>query len=86
MDCTVTTMGERGQVVIPQGVREELGLGKGAKFTIMANGELIILQRMRNPTWGEFQRMLTKARGHVRQHGITKKDMRDAIQKARSRA
>jgi AbrB family looped-hinge helix DNA binding protein len=38
-----TTLSAKNQVVIPKDVRESLGLKAGARFDVMAKGDLIIL-------------------------------------------
>lgn len=38
----MTSIGERGQVVIPQKVREELGLNKGDQFVVFSKGKNFI--------------------------------------------
>ena len=38
----VTTVGERGQVVIPVKVREEMGLGKGDQLVVISKGNKFI--------------------------------------------
>jgi len=38
----VTTVGERGQVVIPVKVREEMGLGKGDQLVVVSKGKKFI--------------------------------------------
>lgn len=38
----VTTVGERGQVVIPVKVREELGLEKGDQLVVVSKGKKFI--------------------------------------------
>ena len=38
-----TSLGERGQIVIPKKVRDGLGLGKGDNFLVIEKGPMIIL-------------------------------------------
>ena len=38
----ITTMGERGQVVIPASVREEMHLEKGDKIIVVSKGQKFI--------------------------------------------
>lgn len=39
----LTTLSAKNQVVIPKEIRESLGLKAGARFEVMAKGDLIIL-------------------------------------------
>lgn len=38
-----TTLGERGQIVIPMAARKDLGLKNGQKFLVMVNMDAIVL-------------------------------------------
>lgn len=48
MEINTTTLGERGQIVIPQGIRQDLQLKKGEKFIIVRTEGKIILESMKN--------------------------------------
>lgn len=45
----VTTIGERGQVVIPKSLRKHLGVQPKTKFIVFGKGDTIILRRLRLP-------------------------------------
>lgn len=45
----ITTMGKRGQVVIPKHLREELGLPERARFVVYGRGDVIVLKRLEIP-------------------------------------
>lgn len=42
-------MGEKGQVVIPKGIRDRLALGNRAKFVVLGHGDTIVLKRLTVP-------------------------------------
>lgn len=44
MDIEITKLGERGQVVIPQEIRNQLHLKKGEKFLVVKSNNKIILE------------------------------------------
>jgi AbrB family looped-hinge helix DNA binding protein len=46
MDLEISKMGERGQIVIPQGFREELHIKKGEKFIVVKSEDKLIFQQM----------------------------------------
>ena len=48
MEIDTTTLGERGQIVIPQDIRQDLQLRKGEKFIIIRTGGKVILEPMKN--------------------------------------
>jgi AbrB family looped-hinge helix DNA binding protein len=45
-----TRLSERGQVVIPVEIRNQLGLERGDRFEVEVNGDQVVLKRLsRNP-------------------------------------
>lgn len=46
----VTTVSERGQVVIPQSVRERLGLKPKTKLLVYGEGDTVILKKLYLPS------------------------------------
>ena len=85
MEFEVTKVGERGQVVIPQSVRKEMKIHKGDKFMVIQRGNVLVLRRLHKPTMKEFKKMLKECHDHAKKHGLTPKDMEDAIRKVRGR-
>jgi AbrB family looped-hinge helix DNA binding protein len=83
MEFEITRLGERGQIVIPQHFREHLDLKKGEKFMVVEQGGTLMLKRLVPPTKEEFKKLLSETRSHAKKHGLTEKDMHEAIQKAR---
>jgi len=51
-ELEVTTMSEKGQVVIPQSIRVELGLKPKTKFLVYGRGDTIILRKLELPDLG----------------------------------
>jgi len=48
-ELEVTTMSEKGQVVIPQSIRVELGLKPKTKFLVYGRGDTIIMRKLELP-------------------------------------
>jgi AbrB family looped-hinge helix DNA binding protein len=80
-----TTLSSKGQVVIPEDVRDALGLEPGAQFVVMGDGDIVILKRIETPTRGEFRTLAAKARKQVRQAGLKPADVRKAVRNVRRR-
>ena len=85
MEFEITRIGERGQVVIPQSFRKEMHIHKGEKFIVLQREDMLILKRLYTPTREDFDRMLKEGHEHAKKHGLTEKDMWDAIKKVRSK-
>lgn len=62
----VTTISEKGQVVIPQSLRKEMKIKPKTKFLVFGRGDTVIMKRLTLPNvkeeWGEIFRMMDKKR------------------------
>jgi len=45
----VTTISEKGQVVIPQSIRKELGIKPRTKFLVFGKGDTVIMKKLELP-------------------------------------
>ena len=48
-ELEVTTMSEKGQVVIPQSIRKELGIKPKTKFLVYGRGDTVIMKKLTLP-------------------------------------
>ncbi len=80
-----TKMSSKGQVVIPEGVRQHLGLKAGSQFVVVAGDDAIVLKPIAELDLSQFDRLLTEARKHARRAGLRKADIAQAIRAARAR-
>lgn len=81
----VTKMSSRGQVVIPQELREKMHLKEGSKFAVVGMRDTIILKKLEPPKWDEFDKAISSLRRFGKEKGITKKDVDKAVRDARRR-
>lgn len=81
-----TRMSSKGQVVIPEAIREQLGLQPGTQFVVVGERDAIILKSISKPSPAEFREMLKTARQQARKAGMKKSDVEVAIRKVRKRA
>ncbi|MDG7008920.1 MAG: AbrB/MazE/SpoVT family DNA-binding domain-containing protein [Nitrososphaerota archaeon] len=58
----VTTVSEKGQVVIPKSLRKELGIKPRTKFLVYGRGDTVIMKRLELPDlrkeWDEIFRAM----------------------------
>ena len=63
-ESEVTTISEKGQVVIPQSIRKELGIKPKNKFLVYGRGDTIILKKLELPSlkkeWENIFRLMDK--------------------------
>jgi AbrB family looped-hinge helix DNA binding protein len=81
-----TRMSSKGQVVIPEVIRAELGLQPGAQFVVVGQRDAIILKTISEPSPTEFKAMLKTARQQARKAGMKKSDIEAALRKVRKRS
>lgn len=83
-DLATTRMSSKGQVVIPEEIRKRLGLKEGSQFVVVGEKDTVILKAISPPTMQEFDSLMAEARKQARRVGLKRKDIRDAVIKARA--
>lgn len=79
-----TKMSSKGQVVIPEEVRNALGLKAGSKFVVVGEGDVVILKRITPPSMSEYDDLIAEARRQARQAGMKRSDIAAAIKAVRA--
>lgn len=82
-DAATTTLSSKGQVVIPEAIRERLGLKTGAQFVVVADRDVVILKVLEAPALSEFAALAAKARRAAKASRLTPADVPRAIAKVR---
>jgi AbrB family looped-hinge helix DNA binding protein len=80
-----TRLSSKGQVVIPEEIRNELGLSEGDQFVVIGEGDAVILKTITQPKIEEFSKLLSQARSAAKRAGIKRVDLKSAIAKVRHR-
>ncbi len=78
-----TKLSSKGQVVIPEDIRTDLGLKEGVQFVVIGQGDTVILKKLLVPNLEDFKPLLAKARAQAKKAGLRKSDVKEAIAKAR---
>jgi AbrB family looped-hinge helix DNA binding protein len=81
-----TKMSSKGQIVIPEDIRNRLGLKTGDKFLVMGDKDVVILKALYNPSLEEFDDLIKVARRQAKVAGLKKSDIEKAITKSRRKA
>ncbi len=82
---TTTRMSSKGQVVIPEAVREQLGLKPGDQFVVLGEDGVVVLKTIKAPSMRDFDRLIDKARQQAKSAGMKRADIADAVAQARGR-
>ena len=80
-----TKLSSKGQVVIPEEIRNRLGLEAGAQFVVVGEGDVVVLKALEAPRMEEFEGLLAKARESAEAVGLSSSDVAEAIQDVRKR-
>jgi AbrB family looped-hinge helix DNA binding protein len=85
MNTVATTkMSSKGQIVIPEEIRNALNLKAGTKFVVVGEGDVVVLKTISPPSSSEFKEMILKAREVAYEAGMTPEDIEKAIIEERS--
>jgi len=80
-----TKMSSKGQVVIPEEIRERLKLKAGAQFVVVGEKDVVILKSITPPASEEFDGLVAEARRQAKASGLRRADISKAVAKARGR-
>ena len=77
----VTTISEKGQVVIPQAIRKELKIKPRTKFLVYGKGDTVIMKRLKLPDvkkeWDEIFTIIDRKNLKISEEEILKEIAED---------
>lgn len=79
----ITSLSSKGQVVIPNTIRNDLKIATGDKFAVISDGRNILLKPIERPKIEEFDTLIERSRKYARRKGLKKSDVTKAIRKVR---
>ena len=80
-----TKLSSKGQVVIPEAIRERLGLEAGVQFVVVAEGDVVVLKVLNAPKMSDFKALLDEAQVSADAAGLTPEDVEAAIREVRGK-
>lgn len=78
-----TKLSSRGQVVIPEEIRDSLHLKEGDQFVVIGKGDTVILKSITPPSMDDFKEIFADARQSAKNAGLKKSEVQAAIKRAR---
>lgn len=84
MPVATTRLSSKGQVVIPEPVRQRLALKPGTEFVVVGDADVVILKTIAPPARADFAKLLARARRQAKVAGVRKADVTRVIKEARS--
>lgn len=89
MEIETTKMSSKGQIVIPQDIREELHVTEGSVFAVIGSKDTIILKKVDTPSkeklLNELGTIAKEGRKRLEKKGIKESDIPEIVQKSRRR-
>lgn len=79
-----TKLSSKGQVVIPEEIRQRLGLKEGTQFVVVGERDVVILKSIAPPAMDEFDDLVGRARAAARKAGMKPADVGKAVKRARA--
>jgi AbrB family looped-hinge helix DNA binding protein len=85
LTLATTKMSSKGQIVIPEVVRDQMGLKAGAQFVVVGEDDVIILKTITVPSMKEFDTIIKIARQRAKAARMKKSDIAAAVAEVRER-
>jgi len=83
-EAATTRLSSKGQVVIPEEIRDRLGLKPGAQFVVLGDRDVVILKVIQTPDLSDFDEIVGRARKAAKRAGLRRKDVAQAISRVRA--
>ena len=82
-EVEITSASAKGQVVIPQKIRQELGVVPGTKFAAYGKNDMVILKKLETPPAAEFERLVEFGVEFAKRKGWKPEDVMKKAHQAR---
>ena len=83
MGYATTKLSSKGQIVIPEDIRDELNLKTGDQFVVIGQGNTVILKSITPPSLEEFSDLMKKIQISAKKAKLKNSDLTSVIQKVR---
>lgn len=67
----MATVSSRGQICIPNDIREDMGLEEGNKVLFVLSGDSLIMKKVNLKTFGEVTRPFREAKKKIKEDEVT---------------
>lgn len=81
-----TKLSSKGQIVIPEIIRQRLNLKSGDLFMVFGKDDTIVLRSAPQPSDSEFEAIAAEARAYAKSAELKKTDIKAAIKSVRRRS
>ncbi|MBT8370904.1 MAG: AbrB/MazE/SpoVT family DNA-binding domain-containing protein [Deltaproteobacteria bacterium] len=84
-NLAITKMSSKGRVVIPEGIRKNLGLQTGAQFIVISDKDVVILKAITSSWVRDLDVLMADARRRADKAAVKRLVVAGAIAKVRER-
>lgn len=81
---STTKMTSKGQVVIPEEIREYMHLASGVKFIVMATDDSIVFKKINPISTQDLKSLLKISRQLAKEYDIQESEIAEAVKKVRA--
>jgi len=74
-EVQITTTSPKGQVVIPQEIRDRMKIKSGTKFAVYGREDTIIFKKVELPSVKDFEKLAKFGRTFAKKKGIKENDV-----------
>jgi AbrB family looped-hinge helix DNA binding protein len=79
----VTSLSSKGQIVIPDRIRKQMGLKNGSKLIVITDGTNLLLKPIEEPNMESFKKLIEESRKFAKKEKLKKSDIKKAVEEAR---
>jgi len=80
----VTSVSSKGQIVIPNDIRETIGISTGTKLIILTDGNNLLLKPIQDPDFDTFRNLIKESKKLVTKIGLKKANVKKLISQIRN--
>jgi AbrB family looped-hinge helix DNA binding protein len=86
-DIELVKMSDKGQLVVPLGIRESLNLNPGERFVALEMGEGVYFKKVDvSSIKKEFEKVSKEVSQTLKKSNVTRRDLKEAISWARKKS
>ncbi len=79
----ITKVSSKGQVVIPNEIREEMGIDAGTTLMVFTDGDNLLMKPVESPRQDAFRDLVRRSRRAAHAAGLKRWDVKRAIRRVR---
>ena len=80
---STSKLSSKGQIVIPEEIRQSMGFQTGDQFFVIAEKDVVILKSITKPDMASYSDLIKKTKKAAKQAGLTKANLNAIIKEER---